>query len=106
MTAKHKVVDTDNLRAKGAAIPPSIKTTVTIGDKYFDDLVYWKPFLVDWNVLANGAQYLLLGKDVMGRSISSSETVEGLLTQDAGCIDAIGADVLVQLGVFGQMIFG
>lgn len=36
MTAKHKVVDTDNLRAKGAVIPPSIKTTVTIGDKYFD----------------------------------------------------------------------
>ena len=36
MTAKHKVVDTDNLRAKGAVIHPSIKTTVTIGDKYFD----------------------------------------------------------------------
>ena len=36
MTAKYKVVDTDNLRAEGAVIPPSIKTTVTIGDKYFD----------------------------------------------------------------------
>ena len=36
MTAKHKVVDTDNLRAKGATIPPSIKTTVIVGDKYFN----------------------------------------------------------------------
>ena len=36
MTAKHKVVDTDNLRAKGAVIPPSIKTTVIVRDKYFN----------------------------------------------------------------------
>ena len=36
MTAKHKVVDTDNLRAKGAVIPQGIKTTVIVGDKYFN----------------------------------------------------------------------
>lgn len=36
MTAKHKVVDADNLRAKGAVIPQSIKTTVIVGDKYFN----------------------------------------------------------------------
>lgn len=31
---------------------------------------------------------------------------EGALTNDAGCIDAIGADVIVQVAAFGEVVFG
>lgn len=84
-----------------------IRTKEATGSAIWDDKVFYSPYRVTWKTLAVGMEYLLAGKDANGRSLPLSDhLVRGVVEQDAGEIDSDLADVIVQLGVFGEVVFG
>lgn len=61
---------------------------------------------VGWETLKTGIQYLLNGKDAYGHEVFLDDLLQAVCTQDAGMIDSSGADIIVQLGLLGQVVFG
>lgn len=60
---------------------------------------------VDINIIDLGIRRIMMNEIDINRSIQSSIMV-GYWQQDAGVIDAIGADAIVQAGLFGGLVYG
>ena len=52
------------------------------------------------------AMHLIINGVVRINSATRAEITEGVFTNDAGMIDAIGADAIVQVAVFGELTYG
>lgn len=61
-------------------------------------------FNADHLVVRNGIQMIMSG-DLIDDSIKAY-VVAGVLEDDAGNIDSIAADCIIQVGIFGKVVFG
>ncbi len=74
------------------------------GNKVLDAMMQ-KGVRVDGEAIRVGIQRIMDG-DVGVSDDIRNHIVRGVLEGDAGEIDAIGADCIVQAGVFGELIYG
>ncbi len=67
--------------------------------------IEWPVYLVDDKVIAKGIQQLISREAPVNNSIRES-IAAAVASGDAGDIDADAADVIVQVGLFGQVVYG
>lgn len=82
-----------------------IKLKEPLGDPLMDQM-FNDGYRVTWHTLCWGFKYALRGTDAYGQPAGYSDLQKAMLQQDPGEVDADAIDVLVQMGVFGQVIFG
>jgi hypothetical protein len=69
-------------------------------------VLFQQSMRIDHKVIAKGMQMVLDDKDSNGNAINRGSLQSSILRQDAGDIDSEDADVIVQLGAMGEVIFG
>lgn len=70
-----------------------------------DDEPAFPPQVVDYAVIRKGLQRILSGEVKVRRDLVQA-TQSGVVEEDGGHIDADAADVIVQAGMFGELVFG
>jgi hypothetical protein len=83
-----------------------IKLREETGDDKIDRVLFQQSMRIDHKVIAKGMQMVLDDKDSNGNAINRGSLQSSILRQDAGDIDSEDADVIVQLGAMGEVIFG